>query len=455
MTRVEYSMRIKILTRITRKTRIREKNLNRTDKEYIFLNPRFPRNPRQKIISVCLLLFISLCFSPLRVEAIPASDVSEGLVKLGMEDVRVGEEGGILRVAYEDNVYRGTYRGLAAVVRMLSADSSVNSAVHIVVLENRIPQISVRLPEEAIVSYREGISGWKELVGSLRISYATDEDMKMLGRVKAENRSAGKVDFVLYPQVSLNNSWLDKLYGTVLSVAPAVEVGLWKGASFTGQVVFPVWNNMGGEYDYIRAGMLVFRQEYRFPHNLFASFSIGNFNANRIGANVSLLYRPDNDRWAVGVDGGVTGSSTFYGGKWEVSMWNRVNGSVLLRYNEPRYHLEFDLRGSRYVFGDYGVRLDCTRHFGEVSVGLYAMYTGGKTNGGFHFAIPLPRRKRGKHRAFRIRLPEYFDWEYQAQTGSYYTRHLGWTYETRPDENHSRNYYNPEFIKAKLMTVDR
>ena len=64
----------------------------------------------------------------------------------------------------------------------------------------------------------------------------------------------GRVELVLYPQISLTNSWLDKIYGAVINIAPAVEARLWKGAAFTGQVILPVWNNMVGQMDYIRAG---------------------------------------------------------------------------------------------------------------------------------------------------------------------------------------------------------
>lgn len=64
----------------------------------------------------------------------------------------------------------------------------------------------------------------------------------------------GRVELVLYPQISLSNSWLDKIYGAVINIAPAVEARLWKGAAFTGQVILPVWNNMVGQMDYIRAG---------------------------------------------------------------------------------------------------------------------------------------------------------------------------------------------------------
>ena len=262
--------------------------------------------------------------------------VKEALVDLGMENVKVAEQAGGMCIAYEDNVYRGTYRGLFEVIRTLLDEPDIaDENIQLAVLENGIPQIRVSLDREFVSAYRQGRLSLAAVMKGLAISYDTDEVMKALKETKAVNRSAGKVDLVLYPQVRLQNSWLDKIYGAVLDVAPAVEIGLWKGASFTGQVIFPVWNNLVGEMDYIRAGMLVVRQEIRLPKNVFATLSVGNFNQDRIGVDLNLLYHTNSDRWAFGLSGGLTGASTFYGGRWEVTQWRRVNGSVLVRYNEP------------------------------------------------------------------------------------------------------------------------
>ena len=99
----------------------------------------------------------------------------------------------------------------------------------------------------------------------------------------------------------------------------------------------------------------------------------------------------------------------------------------------------FNLGVHRYIYGDYGVRVDCIRHFGRTTAGLYAMYTGGEANGGFHFAVPLPQW--GKSRKVRVRLPEYYQMEYSGQSGlEYFRRKLGQDYETRPDESNSVPY---------------
>jgi hypothetical protein len=387
-------------------------------------------------------------------EAEQIDNVRNRLVLMGLEDVAVVEEAEDLYIGYSDHVYRGTVRGVFEVFCMLMEKSDIRKHIHIILLENRMPVVALRLPAEQIAAYRRQSISISQLMDAVQIGRDTDGYDRIFRRVKRENRSAGKIELIVYPQISLNNSWMDKLYGVVFNLAPAVEVGLWKGASFTGQAIFPIWNNMKGEMDYIRAGMLLFRQEYRLPKNLFMAFHIGNFNASRMGVDVSLKYIPNHDRWQAGMNVGLTGSSTFYLGKWELSPWKRKSGSVFFRYNEPVHNLQFDLTAQRHIYGDYGVRLDCTRHFGEVSVGLYGMYSGGEPNGGFHFAIPLPGKKRMNRRAVRVCLPEYFDWEYEAQSGNdYFRKRLGRSYETRPDENRSRRYYQPAHMKKMLSSL--
>lgn len=254
-----------------------------------------------------------------------------------------------------------------------------------------------------------------------------------------EPRWGGRAELVVYPQVSLNNSWLDKLYGVMLNVAPALKVRLWKGAKFTGQVILPVWNNMVGEMDYIRAGVLAVSQEFRLPYGAFGRLTVGNFTNDRMGADLLLRYATADARWWFGLQGGVTGSSTFYGGRWEVSTWKRLNAAVEVRYRLKEWGMDFKLGAHRYIYGDYGVRMDMSRRFGRTTAGLYAMYTGGLANGGFYFAVPLPQWS--KHSKMRVRLPACYQMEYSGQSGNeYFNRRLGESYNTDPGEGSGRYY---------------
>lgn len=363
------------------------------------------------------------------------------LLSLGMEEIQVAQNDSICTVAYEDNVYRSTSQGVAAVIRALRAlpEKEQSAEYELVVLDDGIPRLQVTLP-------------WN--TEALKVSYDTDMAMRKLRGRPGENRMAGRIDVVLYPELFLQNSWLDKLYGVAINLSPAVEVNLWKGAVLTGQVVLPLYTNMTDDKKYIRPGVLTLRQEFRLPGGFLGRLTAGNFTGNRMGVDAALRYQPARGRWLVGADVGLTGSSTCYGGEWVISTWKRVSGSVWGRYNEPRYGLQIDLAAVRLVYGDIGARLDCSRHFGEVTVGVYGMVTDGEVNGGFQFAVSLPRAKRSSRRRVRIRLPEYFGYEYRARHGGIYgEQKLGYSYEVRPDENGSRGYDAPEFIRREIVRI--
>lgn len=398
-----------------------------------------------------ILLIGFLFFSPWLAGA---GSYTSLLRQMGMENIReVADPEGVY-LCWEDPVYRGPVRGLAEILRTLAVQEDLVQDTHLVILENGLPQILVKVSAADWADYREERISWADFVNRLLLTYETDDVMRRFSGTKTEHRSAGRVDFVVYPQLQLRNSWLDKIYGASVNIAPAVEMQLWKGASFTGQVIFPIWNNMVGEMDYIRAGILTLRQEIRLPKRWMASLTVGNFTQQRIGADLLFTWRTANDRWLLGARGGLTGASVVQEGRWQVSRWERLSGAVWGRYFEPHYQLELELTAERYIYGDYGARFDCVRHFGETTVGLFAMVSGGEANGGFSFSVPLPRKKRMQRKAVRIRLPEYWGLTYEAQSGNEYAeRRLGRRYQTDPVVSRTNRFYNPDYVRKQLMRL--
>ena len=122
--------------------------------------------------------------------------------------------------------------------------------------------------------------------------------------------------------------------------------------------------------------------------------TVGNFTNNRYGAQLEIIYRTNNGRWELG---GTARLHRFLrhhpedGGWCLIGEKQRINASLNASYYEPRLNLQFDLKAGRYIYGDYGVRGDCTRHFGEYAIGS-TLCTDGEINGGFHFAIPCRKK---------------------------------------------------------------
>ena len=152
-------------------------------------------------------------------------------------------------------------------------------------------------------------------------------------------------------------------------------------------------------------------QEIRFRNNFLARIVAGNFTDHRIGAQAEVKYRTGNGRVELGAQIGTTGYSAITDDGWYIGTRQRINAAV-----KGSLYVRNSILNSTYRPEDIVWRLwlrgDCTRHFGEYAVGVYAMYVEGEVNGGFHFAIPLPGKKWNRNHAVRMKPAEFFAAEY-------------------------------------------
>jgi hypothetical protein len=371
----------------------------------------------------------------------------EKLVAIGFENVRVSKTGNILSVSIEDPVYRWNVEGIRTALDTIAHYADRSDQLHLYLLEKDIPRLVIKVPVKAWNDFANRQTAVAAVHKVVEARYAENSLPIHLKTVPPLNPSVNKIDLVCYPQFALQNTLTSQIYEIQLNLAPAIELSLWKGMQLTGQVIFPLKNDLSYEGDFIRPGFVTLAQELHVPRLWFGRFVIGNFNANRYGADLTFIRPLKNPRWETAFNAGLTGSSYFYRQQWRTSAIDRLTWFVRAEHYYPRFNLQFDLSYGRYINRDYGFRADCTRHFGATSVGFYAMRTGGDFNGGFHFAAPLPPRKRNRKHALRIVPPPYFDWEYNAGTEFYYGRY----YETRPDQNRSERFINPLFIKNALL----
>lgn len=359
----------------------------------------------------------------------------EALVNMGMESVRMVEDENTTYLSLEDNVYRSNAYGIDQVRRELQRLDSTR-VIKLLVVDEGIEQLSVTIPKS----------------GSAEVSYDTRELSKRLRGErfnKVHNSTMGKIDLTLYPELFLENSWYSKLYGVAVNISPAVEWRLWSGATATGQVVIPLYTNMNDEKQYIRPGVVAFRQRVKLYRQLTAEFSAGNFMDDRWGGDLALSYYTIDGRWGVGSRCGYTGSSTFYGQEWVIGPLERATWSAWVSYYEPLYGLEIKGEALRMIYGDTGIRGEICRHFGEVAIGLYGCRTGGYTNGGFALTVTLPSKSRPKrNRGARVTYPEYYSFVYSARNGG--NGLYGYSYATRPDARSLDGYFNPNYISREL-----
>lgn len=384
------------------------------------------------------LFLLTLVMSVTGMMADTASDeASKALVALGMENVRVFENGrGTVYACFETTGYRGTYHGAAAGLKELARIYPQAETFRVMILEDQMERVSLT------ASVADG--QW-HVTGSY-----DNQDIKTALRVKKmENSSAGKIDLTVYPMFSWINHRFTQPFEYALSIAPALTTSLWEGNRITLQPIFPV------SYDlltlttekYIRPGATNIAQDFVTKDGrMTATLTAGFFFYDRMGADLRIGYHVT-PNLTIGAEASVTGDIWVALKKYHFEKIKDVSFLGKVDYYEPLTRLQGQVTGGRFVKGDYGARVDISRHFADYTIGLYGILTGGEHNAGFHFAIPFGPKHYKRNGAFRLKLPDYFDWEYSMVSYfKYYDEQMGQTVEMRPDENRSAHYWQPVHV---------
>ena len=285
------------------------------------------------------------------------------------------------------------------------------------------------------------------------VSYDLGDSWKQIKKEKRKNSSLFKVDIVVYPELKLKNLVITQIYQVLFNLNPAIEVSLWKGMKFIGQVIIPVYNEYGSSYEQVRQGYIALSQSVRLPYNIFLTATIGTFNNYRWGGTLDAKYIFKDERFSVDGRIGYTGRSRFEDWRWKVSPLKRFTWNIGGSFYWSEYNTSFSLKVEQYLLSEKGIRFDMVRNFRYVSIGFYGMKVqnaGNKGyNGGFRFQIALPPYKY-KRRGYmpRVMPSEYFGMSYNAGNEQYYGR----SFNPRVDDNMAtENSFNPYFIKSELL----
>lgn len=383
-----------------------------------------------------------------------AQDVKDVLRSEGFENICVTQLGTVVYASLEDPAYRGTFRGLGVALQKLAESYPDCGQFELVVEEYKTPKVAIHaLKTNGIwtVDVDYEIAPIKNVLNAQK-----GADGK---KVKPVNSSIGKIDVTFNPLVSLDNHRFDKMYEVAFSIAPTVETTLWKGNRINIQPIIPIYTDLEkGDYSRdFQWGSTNIQQDFIFGGKWYGTLSAGTFRSLRMGVNVDFGYRvlPS---LSVGVRANWTVNSYFADNKWYVANHDikgrRSETSALLKadYYERTTSLQVQLTAGCFLYGDWGARLDCSRHFGEYVVGLYGVLTGGEHNAGFHFAIPVRGKRNRQAAPVRFNLPEYYDLQYSMV--SYYEyadEKMGSELEVRPIENRALQYWQADYIKRNLQ----
>ena len=394
---------------------------------------------RKYIITLILLILpmVSLL-------AADAKETAERLAALGFENVRVSEQDDqVVYVAFESVSYRGTYRGAAVGIEELGKLYPDVNTFRVILLENQMPQMALTATRADGQWCVKGDYDYRD------IETATHQ-------TKTTNSSSAKFDFTAYPMFNWINHRLNKPFEYVLSIAPTIETSLWKGNRITLQAIIPISYQVESinSATYFRVGIADIAQNFTSRNGRWQATLAGGFlYFDRIGVDLRLAYHAT-PNLTLGAEASYTGDAIVNDGHYDIKAPDRFSFFGKAEYYEPCTRLQAQLMGGRFVFGDYGARLDISRHFSDYTIGIFGVLTGGEHNGGFHFAIPLGPKRQMRKGAVRFKLPDYFDWEYNMVSYyEYYDQQMGRYIETRPDENRSAHYWQPLHVAQYAQKI--
>lgn len=371
---------------------------------------------------------------------------TDGLAKMGFENVRWTDTPEERIYTVENNAYKIQALGIRKAVEMIqSTGLPTGKPCKLIVTHYNVPQVS--LTYQPVAGDTTSVSGedWK-------VSYEIDEkSWEKVKKEKKKNSSLFKVDILVYPQLSYMNLIITQIYQVLFDLSPAVEVSLWPGSKFTGQIKIPVYNDGYGMLeDKVHPGHITLSQRFRLPYNIQGKLTVGYFNADRWGGDLAFFYPFKDERFSIDARIGYTGIGYWNGFHLHYDDKMRTTWSVGGNFYWPKYNTQFSLKGEKYILGEKGVKFEMIRHFRYASVGFYAMKAEhANSNGGFRFQVALPFYKKKRNGYVpRLNLSNNMGTIYNAGNEQRYYK----DFKAEASDNiMEKNKFNPYYIKSELL----
>ena len=395
-----------------------------------------------KILSVVAAILSALFFSAPECAGQDADGVCElvvrRLVEAGYANVRYAAGDDMVVFTIENDSYKLPSEGFSRACRIVEGAGLLqDKRVEIIGTHYQVPEITLSYSPEA---------------GTWRATRRLDEGWDMVRGEENHNGSFGKVDIVIYPQVSLKNLIINQVYQSLWQLNPALEVSLWPGMKFSYQMTLPIYNDgYGSLASRVHPGMITLSQRFRDPWhlNVTGKLSAGVFSGNRYGAALEMMYYFPNERFSLDVQLGVLANCYWEGFKFHYSRDMYFRWNVAANYYCPPLGTQFTLRLQKFLLGDVGLKYEMIRHFRHCSTGLYAEKArSAQLNVGFRFQVALPPYNQ-KRRGYipRVRTSGQMGMSYNANNEQYYYKE----FRTEASDNiMSKNQFNPYFIESQL-----
>ena len=360
------------------------------------------------------------------------------LVEAGFTDVRSAETEGYIVYSLGNDAYKLPAEGFARACRIIEgAGLPDGRQVKIVGTDYGVPEVTITYSPET---------------GRWRTTRRLDESWDLVRGERRLEGSFGKVDLVLYPQISIKNLIINQVYQSLWQLSPALEVSLWPGMKFSYQMKFPIFSDgYGAEERIVHPGMITLSQRFRDPWHLNVNgrLSVGAFSGSRYGAALELAYWFPNERFWLDTQLGMLSEYYWKGFRFLYSKDFDFRWNVAANYWCPSLGTQFTLRLQKFLAGETGVKYEMIRHMRRCSIGLYAEKAPDiQLNVGFRFQVTLPPYRQ-KRRGYipRVVTSGQMGMSYNANNEQNYYKEFR---AEASDNILSRNFFNPYYIDAQV-----
>ncbi|MFC2134310.1 YjbH domain-containing protein [Bacteroidota bacterium] len=383
------------------------------------------------------------------------SGIVTKLKNFGFENIVILIENDACTISYENRIFRDEIEAIEKILELTADDFSEYNKLILVPRNLILPICTIEFELEKYFAFLSREIPRDVFIESVNYSLDTDTISKELKKIERENKSELKTDILIYPSIKTRHGDYEKLLQVQAGLNPTVHTTLSRGISIFAQAIIPVYDNLIDDSNFIRPGILAFNSLFRLPSNIFMSTTVGQFaNVDRYGIKYEHRYGIDweikkyfaNGIWALGVNMGYTGESSYKDQIWKFMTMNTFTYFINAGYRIEKYNLRIAAKYGQYIYEDNSLRLDVSRQFGEVEIGFYTILSEDMKNGGFNLSIPLFPSKY-YNSVVRVLPPKYFRYEYRAKR----LPRQGHMYETGYDVDDFFKLLTQDYVKNYLF----
>jgi len=306
------------------------------------------------------------------------------LTEEGFENVAVSCKADSIFITYENRVYRYEIMGIKELMNLVSEFIDKHTILVLIPQSHGIPIVALIMNSKDFVNASQENEPAEVFVKDIEVTYDYEKYRDELKNKRMINPSTLKFDIVVYPQFHAQFGNYDDPVESQINLAPALTTSLWKGMSLFMQWIIPLQNELGGEGDQGRPGLLTLNQVIRIPNNTFISTTLGYFTQHRYGLDIETKSFFVNGRLSLGTNVGCTGYALFMNRTWYYSDIEYWTYFINCGYRFPEIDFSIKATYGKFLYEDKGWRFDVIRQFGEIDIGFFMIKTTGVINGGFN-----------------------------------------------------------------------